>query len=411
MIQVLTHSGKDAEYQSIDIKINSFHDAESLDCYDINVILLNDGKIWENRHDNKSHINSEDDLGSLHQMLKNCHKSKNVIVFPQNRKYFYDYGVVDYRYDREGYLKSSELKNMIPEMIGNILRILYDPIKSLDLIYENTKTQVGNKQIAASFYFNKVSQELCLTKSTGSEKVTTISLSNIVLSTLELKDAEEVLCFLKSIHVLSDVIQDCPEWVEGLQMFDDLKQIDIIRENQEKIQIAESNIDQAKRTLSENNRYKSILYTYGEKLVEVVFEILEKMLGVDLSKFEDRKKEDFLIQLGDDIFIGEIKGVNHNVKSENVSQLDVHYQGYLEDHPEIHPENIHALLIMDHQKNKELKDREPVHEQQIKLAERNGSLIIETFTLLKIFEKYLNKNLTREQCINLLSENTGLLKI
>lgn len=411
MIQVLTYDGHDKKYQGNDIKVNSFHDAESLDCYESNIIILNNENMWINDSDSRRSIICKDDLKSLCQMLKNCHKAKNVIIFPQNIKFSYDYGIVDYNYERKNFRKSCELKNMISEMLKDILSILYGQINSLDLIYENTKTKVRGKEIAASFYFNNIDGSRCLTKSLGSEKSTTIYWGDVMLSTLELKNAEEIILFLKTVHILSDAVQERPEWMEELQMFDDFKQIDIIRENKEKIQIAESNIDQAKRALDKNNRYKSILYTSGDELVDVVLDILEKMLGCDFSGFNDLKKEDFLTQIGDDIFIGEIKGVNHNVKSENVSQLDVHYQGYMEDNPNILPENIHALLIMDHQKNKKLQDREPVHDQQIKLAQRNGSLIIETFTLLKMFEKYLNGEMAREQCINLLSKNTGLLKI
>ena len=136
---------------------------------------------------------------------------------------------------------------------------------------------------------------------------------------------------------------------------------------------------------------------------------LEQMLGCDLSGFVDVKKEDFQFELGEYVFIGEIKGVNHNVKNENISQLDVHYQSYLDEHQEVDEKNIFALLIMNHQKNKDLKEREPIHENQIKLARRNGSLIIETITLLQMFERYLAEKMTRQQCVDILTKQKGLL--
>ena len=92
----------------------------------------------------------------------------------------------------------------------------------------------------------------------------------------------------------------------------------------------------------------------------------------------------------------------------NVSQLDVHVQNYLDDHEE-DKDKITSLLIIDHQRNRPLSEREPVHNIQINLAKRNGSLIVETITLLKLFEKYLDNTLTREKCIEILSINTGLL--
>ena len=213
--------------------------------------------------------------------------------------------------------------------------------------------------------------------------------------------------FLKAIGLIHENV-DVPQWMEGIHMFDDIRQIDVIRESREKIQEAQNSIKAAEDIMSQNERYKSILYTSGDKLVEVVLDILGQMLGYDFSVFEDKKKEDFLAEIGDDVFIGEIKGVNHNVKSENVSQLDVHYQSFLEDSGKSE-NHVFALLIMNHQKNKDLTKREPVHENQVKLAKRNGSLIIDTFVLLKLFEKYKSEEISREYCMQLLKNNTGIL--
>ena len=47
----------------------------------------------------------------------------------------------------------------------------------------------------------------------------------------------------------------------------------------------------------------------------------------------------------------------------------------------------------------------------IELAKRNGSLIIETITLLKIFEKFKKEEITVEEIKKLLVEEIGLLQI
>ena len=160
-----------------------------------------------------------------------------------------------------------------------------------------------------------------------------------------------------------------------------------------------------------NSRLKSALYTSGDTLVDVVFEILEEMLGCDLSQFVDVKKEDFLFTIENTTFIGEIKGVNHNVKNSNVAQLEMHYQDYLDANNGVQEESVKALLIMNHQKNKPMVEREPVMEAQINLASRYGSLIIDTYTLLKILEKYRQGVMSREEIIKKLKETTGLLSI
>ena len=176
------------------------------------------------------------------------------------------------------------------------------------------------------------------------------------------------------------------------------------------IETANENISNAKKVINQNKRYKSVLYTSGDELVEVIFEILEKMLGCDLSEFTDKKKEDFKFMINDKVFIGEIKGVTPNVKKANVSQLDVHVQEHLDDNDE-ESKNIIALLIINHQRNKPISAREGVNDEVIKLAERNGSLIVETITLLKLFEQYLLGKKSRDECIDTLANTTGLLEL
>ena len=164
--------------------------------------------------------------------------------------------------------------------------------------------------------------------------------------------------------------------------------------------------------LNKNLEYKSILYTNGDELVKVVLEILDEILEYDSSEFVDEKREDFLIKKEDITFVGEIKGLSSAVKNENVSQLDVHVQSYLDDlQQEGTEEKVKGLLIINHQRNKPIEERQGVHEHQIKLATRNESLIIETKTLLRLYEKYKLGKITKEECKKLFKNNIGLLEI
>lgn len=47
MIQILTYTGGKDKYQGKGIKVNSLHDVESLDAFDINIISLLDEKNME----------------------------------------------------------------------------------------------------------------------------------------------------------------------------------------------------------------------------------------------------------------------------------------------------------------------------------------------------------------------------
>ncbi len=401
MIQILTYSGDEADLGGDAVVVNRLHNARSLDEFEINIVDLSSKYFWYSKSNNQS-IELINDLKSLSIMIENSCISKIIIMLPQNEIFQYCYACGQYQ-------SQCELKNMIASMKNHILSELYAPIETLNIAYENTSTSVGRQLATAAFYFNNVTDNV-LTRSVKSNKATTIKLGGIIISTLKLKDNEEVAAFLKTIGLIQDK-QESPDWMEEISMFDDEKQIDIIMHNRTKIQEAESNIEEAKRIIDKNNEYKSILYTNGDRLVTVVLEILERMLGCDFSEFEDLKSEDFLATINGLTFIGEVKGVNHNVKSENIAQLDRHYQGYLDNNPDADEEKICALLIINHQRNKPVTDREVVHERQVALAKRNGSLIVDTYTLLKLFEKYLSHEKTREECISILQSNTGLLNL
>lgn len=400
MIQILTYKGTENIFEGEEAKVNKIHDAQSLDEFDINIINLADEELWKSVEKDHSRINDIEDLKSVSTMIQNSKESIIIILFPQNICYeFY------FLQARKEYVYSQELKNMIEEF-QDIISELYMPIGAMRIYYENTRTKLANQFVNAAFYFDVI--ENILLESDKSNKPTAIRLGNVILSTLDLRNYDQIINFLKVIGLIHDELK-VPEWVENMRMFDDDKQFNIIAENNQAITLANENISAAMERLNKNNEYKSILFTNGDELIKVVFEILEIMLGWDLSHFVDLKKEDFLFEMEDIVFIGEVKGVTSNVKNENVSQLEVHYQGYLEEHEEIDDKQVKALLIINHQRNKPLEQREPVHERQINLANKYESLIVETATLLRMFEKYLGGNLSREECLELLKANTGIL--
>lgn len=403
MIQILRYRKKDEKYTGRNLEVNSIHDAKSLDDFDINIIDLNDADMWECKASSPGTIDSIADIKSMSTMIANSKKTTIVVLLPQNLRYRFSYTTP--LHEKGRYLRSYELKDVIDLVLRKVVETLLNKTFATEILYENTETKIGNMNIKAAFYFNNAN-DTALIKSTSGKNVVR-KYKNTIATTLYLENYEQINEFLKEMGLISEK-QEIPKWMEEVQMFDDVQQIDLIRENREKIQKAEQEINKARKVMDQNSRYKSILYTTGDKLVEVVLEILGQLLNHDFSQFEDKKNEDFLAEIGSDVFIGEIKGVNHNVKSENISQLDVHYQGYL-DNNEKQPENVHALLIMNHQKNKPIADREPVHERQVALAVRNGSLIIDTYMLLKLYEKFKRNEISSEECKDILKNNIGIL--
>lgn len=394
---------KDIQY--IDNIMVENNKVQSLDMFKINLFNLNN--IWYQKSSSISFIDNVHVYRLLGKMIENSKKSKNIIILPQNRLYRYDKKINSARYCKEIQLKEiiSILEEQLATMFGKhqmIYKTLY---------YENTETKIQNKNIKAAFYFNSNTYDKAL-KSIDSEKITTISTGNLIFTTLNITE-ENMSDFIKEFFPeLSKKNEDKPDWILEMEYFDDKENKEAIKN--EEIKIAEANkiIEEKKRKLFENDYYKSILYSTGDQLVEVIFSILKKILGYNLNEFIDNKKEDFLLKFEDMTFIGEIKGIGTGVKSGNISQVDRHLQDYFDKlQEEDKEENLKGLLIINPQRNLKLSEREKVHETQIKLAIRNGSLIILTEDLLKLYEKSLRKELTNEEILNMLKNKIGLFSI
>lgn len=391
-------------------EISSFALPKSLDEYDVNIIDLSaQNGIWQSEENVKNSIDIINDFFSVKTMVERRNKSNIIYVLPRNVQFkwkYYNYGMGNH-----GYENSMPLKDNIDNVRNCILpAILPDYDYGVPLVFENTRTSIGNCTYEADFYFPEESE--CITKSNGSEKCTTIKWEEgIYLTTLDItKDVDSLITYLDFLFHGKNKEQE-PDWIKNIEFADDKIQKEIIARSQIVIEDEKRKIALANQKIIDNAKYKSILYTNGEQLVKVVFEILEQILNCDLSEFVDLKKEDFLVKKNEVTFIGEIKGVNSNVKYEHISQVEIHYRRYLDSLEDEQEGNINQILIINPFRNKEISQREPINEQQIKLAERNGCLIVCTYTLLQLYEKFLNGETTNEKCISLFMNQKGLLKM
>jgi hypothetical protein len=384
---------------------SKFSNPRSLDEFEITVIDLSSSSIWESDSKRNDSLYCQNDLNNLSIMINESKKTKIVFLYPQNCTFNYDPGVVG---GQTKFYSSIELKNMLDILERDIICDIFN-IPQFGLKYENTKTKIKVLEVLASFYFAETECEL--TKSELSNKVTTTEYDGIVLTTLLINTYDILINFLHEVKLIQNK-EDVPEWIFSIDMFDDMQQKQIIEQNITIIENANKAIAEAQLVIDKNSEYKSILYTNGDELVAVIFDILQQVLGGNLSNFIDEKKEDFNIKFNDTTLIGEIKGVTSNIKSEHISQLDVHLQSYLDKLlDEGKNENVKSVLIINHQRTKEIGIREPVHKNQNELAKRNGSLIIETITLLKIFENYLNNELDNSAIKKMFVEKEGLLRL
>ena len=407
--QIVTNNLNLQKFKEIG-EVNSLNQLKEFDMFDINVIDISYELIWRNDKNNDISINDISDFYSINRMLSYSQNSKVLFVFPQNCNYkYYKPSIVNatYKYTKQ-------LKDMIPTVTDSIIVHLIDISKVLKLIYGNSETELSGIKYKSAFIINRIDTAYAINSvTTGSGKATTISKDNVYITTLDiLSDVSSFIFYLKGIGLYKEEQEPYPEWLESYQILDDKTQTELIEEHRVKIAELKQEIDFANEKLEENKKFKSILYTNGDQLVEQVFRILEKVLDCNLAGFIDEKNEDFLIQFQDVSFIGEIKGVTSNIKSEHISQLDVHYQGYLDKLQESGAtENVKAILIMNPFRNKPLDARTEVHENQIKLAVRNDCLVIETITLLNLFEKVMNKEISSSKVKDVFRNKKGLLSI
>lgn len=391
-------SKQKTKIQNIDC--STIDSPKSFDTFDINILDLNSREIWRNKNDNTKCINEINDFKNLNDMIKHSVKCKIIIVIPQNLVFSYDYY-------RNEYYKSEQLKNIIKTDFKNIFSE-YLGINGISLSYENNETLTGNLKIKSAFYFSDHGFEV-LTKSIGSNKDTTIKYNkeNLIIKTLHISNYDEIISFLKELRLI-DSINDLPEWVKKYDFYND----DNLKKSNKEIdgKIEQLQLEKNKNIslIEKNNYYKSILISSGDDLVKTVFDILGKILDHNFEDFTDKKKEDFRFEYNNTLFIGEIKGVNENVKNKHISQLDNHLDDLEYDEVKFTPKK---LLIINHQRKSPLAERAEVDPKQIDKAIRDDVLIIETITLLKLYEKFLNDEITKEEVYEIFRDKTGLLKI
>ena len=386
-------------------EVSDFSSPKSFDMFDINIIDLRSEHIYRNKQSmNVVRVDCISDFLTINEMIANSKKTKFIFIYPKNINFLTLYTF--------GQHKISKPIKDITSYVSKLFSILN---KELDykFSFERTDTKLSDTiNIPADFYFPERDDFEILLRSIDSDKVTCCKKDNLFLTTLDILTDEELQLFLEKVGLKANSNAVAPDWMNKVILFDDAEQLKNIEENVVQIKSCQESIAESKDKLSENSRFKSILYTSGDELVDVVKDIFSKIFDVDFSEFKDKKKEDFTFTFNNKIFIGEIKGVNQNIKTTNLAQLDLHFTNFIEERgDDLDENNIHKLLVMNHQKDKDLKSRILVDQQQINMAKNKyESLIIETVELLEMYDKFTREEMTQEECFNLICQN-GILKV
>lgn len=394
-IQIISDENRYFNLDFENLAFSTINRFSALEAFDYTLIDLNYNKLWDY---NKEQSKFEEDINikTLTDSIKE--NDKIIIILPSNK---------EYKINDTLSSETKQIKNdttIITKFLND-----YFGIEEITLAYGVNETIINDEEIGSDFYFQDISNFKILTKNIIS-KPTTIQRRNYVLTTIQLSYGEDIKNFINQIF--SPSVESIPDWFDEIEMFDDKEQKLQIKENEDKIKSLEEDITTAENKLKENNYYKSILYKQGKPLVKVVFKMLEEMLNCDLSKFKDVYKEDFLLEFDDVTFIGEIKGVNSNVKNRHLSQLDDHVsdrEDYLKENNL--EENIKPLLIENTFIEIKPSEREEVDDATIEKAkEKYQSLIITSIPFLELYQSFKNGEITTEEIKNRFKDEIGLFK-
>ncbi|MBQ6262146.1 MAG: hypothetical protein IJK58_01365 [Clostridia bacterium] len=392
------------------ITVSALSQPRALDEYDVNIIDLSDPEIWTNSRNTYKRIDSFDDFSSIHTMVMNRKKANIIYVCPKNVFISYDYKQSLNRYEYH-----KKIKDDLP-LFKNLIERVF-PYGFYNINYETTTTSIGEIHFDADFYFSSSSFGIKHI-SDRSEKIVTVLLDpfhktkNTIATTLNVTASlQHLYAYLESIFPDNAETQE-PSWVKDYLFYNDNELKDKIEKIDKEIIDLNNEKGKCNEAVDYNRKVKSILYSNGKQLANTVSGILEQLLNCNLSNFVDVKKEDFRIEKDDIVFIGEIKGVSSNVKNSYISQVENHYDTYLESANEDDKKKAgKQLLIINPFRDKPLDEREPIMDEQIKKAERNECLIIETKVLLRLYERFLRKEVSTEDCLKLFKSEKGLLSV
>lgn len=383
---------------------SDFTNFDNIDMFEFTIVDLSSADIWDGITWDHGKLKVEEKFKQLHEAISNSLEKHIIFLLPQNLEWI----------NVEGLNRSRLIADIRPTFKNALRRICFLD-DSFDFAMVRGTTSLKNGTVLKSDFIFKTdpSYFASLTENNYSKQLTTVKnyYSEIIYTFLDLQNENEVSSFLETIGIQFQQ-DNIPAWLKEYQWFTDKELHSILNKNNDELKRIEQSSLECKNKLQNNNHFKSILSSTGDDLCLVVFEILEEILGIETKDFVDKKLQDLDFALGESIFLVEIKGINTNVKSSNIGQLEQHelrYKELLEEKQTLLPETIKKLLIINHQRLKSIHEREPINNEQIHFAKQKQVLIIETNTLLTILEQYRNKNLSREEIINKISSSVGLL--
>lgn len=390
-IQIISNRFFEEEVNSI--KFSSFNYYDSFNTFKFNVIDLNDDIFW-----NYKLFTPNKELPTITNAITNTNnKTLFIFLLPQN---------IAITTKESGIRNESLNKNV--EIVSGFIEDLTG--RYVELIFGRNITKIDEKDYPADFYF-KNDSKIQVIKNNTSGDTTTIKINNFIFTTINIHNTKTLKSFIDDISPSYKKI-DKPEWIKEINFLNDKNENENINQYQKEIKRLEDKIKESKEILEENKKYKSILYTQGNALVKVVYEILDEMLNTHLSEFNDVFDEDFYFEKGNIGFIGEIKGVKRNLKNEYLNQLNDHavkkQAKYDEKEIDI---PLKQIMIINTFRKKHPDNRPNIENETVDKAKMHEALVITTPELLKLFGLFKNGEIESDNIIEHLKNDIGLFKI
>lgn len=393
-IQIVSNRIKHLETYAI----RPYGSIETFDSFDINIIDLACPTIWVHDESNSNYSNEGKNLESIARMISKSAKSRFVFILPKN---------IEYKYAKKGPYDYF-FKKLLRDNMELMYRILSLGMKiNYSIEYEPNITQIKDITFQSDFYFtNTDSNTEKVIYSKDSERIVSFmdKKGNVVTTLSILSSQESIDTFIQ--YYYGGNTNDYPKWFSEIVFNNDIEIRKDIEKRSADIDSLNEIITQDNKKLEMNDFYKKLLVETGDEMVDVVFDVIKKIFSIDLTNYIDNKKEDFSFTLNGKTFVGEIKGVNENIKNRHISELEHNKQEFIEKKG---IDGAKGILIINRERKTRPDERSEINEEQIEYAKKNDLLIIDSVTLLNIFESFLQNKLNIERLLEVLCNSTGLL--
>jgi len=214
-------------------------------------------------------------------------------------------------------------------------------------------------------------------------------------------DFDEAMQTLASgiVTYLSRIATEEPEWVKSFVFAQEKPLLKSKRKLEAKIKDLDASLAPFK------NR-RAVLWQRDYALQDSVPRFLNE-LGIETRQDESFEEDFWIIQGGEDVVIAEVKGMNGNIKRQDIAKLDGHRKAREkpDDFPALLVANTFAILQDVREKN------ERIGPSECKRATADHILVMRTVDLINLYELIAQERLELSRFIEMLLTESGWLKV